>query len=389
MQLRLYLDDATTPFAEVANGSRIGFDTTDLPDGRHTLRIETVEDGRVTGQRRTTFTVRNGPGIAVAGLSPGDEVRGKVKLVINASDAGIDGRFDAHSMETHRGIPFFMGIFAAVVILACAAYLATDPFRFRVYSRQAEDVAALLDRAAAPGQALAVDAGSEAAGAPPPTLQELHLAEGAFLPLTEVENLRADATRGAALFAARCAGCHGAAAEGTIQEKVTLAGGGVYPRLAGQDRAYLVRQLNSFVDGWRDSVEMLPMARSLSDQDRLDVAAHIEGLTPPYPPRQGADPAVLARGKAIVELGVPDAGVARCSGCHGHTGRGGGANFPYLAGQWPDYIEAQLEAWRAGSRRNSWRGLMRPAAAGLTDAEITAVAAYLGDVRPAPGARPN
>lgn len=89
MQLRLNLDDATTPFAEVANGSRIGFDTTDLPDGQHTLRIDSVEEGRVTGRRLSTFTVRNGPGIAVPWLAPGDDVRGTVKLVINASDAGI------------------------------------------------------------------------------------------------------------------------------------------------------------------------------------------------------------------------------------------------------------------------------------------------------------
>ncbi|MEO0823000.1 MAG: c-type cytochrome, partial [Pseudomonadota bacterium] len=363
MPIRLYLDDASEPFREIENGARLAFDTTDLPDGAHRLRVETVEEGRVTGLREIPFTVRNGPGIAVAGVDPGDELRGTVNLLVNASDAGINARYDAHAMETHRGIPFWMGGFALAVILACAAYLATDPLRQRSYDDQAEAVASLLGRDYDPRPPVPLEAqpGPDSPAATlerPPNPQELHLADGDFLAILPVAGLPADPARGAALFAAKCSGCHGASAEGTVQEKVTLAADGVYPRLAGQDRTYIVRQLVSFAEDWRESAQMKPMALSLSDQDRLDIGAHIEGLAPPHPRREAVAEDVLARGKAIAEGGIPHKGVIRCSGCHGADGRGGGANFPWLAGQRRDYLVTQLTNWQQGTRRNSWRGLM-------------------------------
>ena len=133
-----------------------------------------------------SFTVRNGPGIAVSGISPGDELRGSIPVLINASEAGIDSKFDAHSMETHRGIPFWAGGFAAIVILACAAYLATDPFRHRSFNEQAVEVAALLGRDLEPRPPIPIDAqppeGSAAATLKkPPHPQNLVLGDGDFL----------------------------------------------------------------------------------------------------------------------------------------------------------------------------------------------------------------
>lgn len=386
MPIRLYLDDAKTPFQEIGNSEKFTLDTTGIPDGPHRLRIETVEDGRVTGRREMSFTVRNGPGIAVAGISPGDELAGEVSVLVNASEAGIDGRFDAHSMETHRGIPFWVGGFAAIVILACAAYLATDPLRHREYTQQADAAAELLGRDFAIRPAIPIDAQppTDSAAAQidrPPHPQNIKLADGEFLDIMPVAGLAADPARGATLFAARCSGCHGAEAQGTIQEKVTLADDGVYPRLAGQDRTYIYRQLVSFEEGWRDSAQMEPMAMSLADQDKLDIAAFVETLSPAFPPRLSVPEEVLQRGKQIAESGLPHAGVARCAACHGAGGAGGGSNIPYLAGQWPDYLEAQLRNWQSDTRRNSWRGLMRPVASGLNEEDLVAVAAYFAHLR--------
>src|SRR5437660_163859 len=76
MIIRVYIDGDATPVAELAGSSgRIKLDTTAIPDGVHRLRIETIDGDRVTGRREIAFTVRNGPGIAVAGLSERDEVR--------------------------------------------------------------------------------------------------------------------------------------------------------------------------------------------------------------------------------------------------------------------------------------------------------------------------
>jgi cytochrome c553 len=379
--IRLYLDDATAPLREINDAEKFSLDTTGIPDGPHRLRIETVENSRVTGQRFMSFTVRNGPGIAVAGIGPGDELHGSVPVIVNATEAGVDSRLAASSMETHRGIPFWFGGFAALVILGCAIYLATDPFRHRDFAKQADEVAELIGSAAqVPAMPETRTPQGDAAAAASP--QHLVLAEGAFLPIMSISDIAADPVHGGEIFAARCSGCHGAEAEGTIQEKVTLAENGVYPRLAGQSRTYIYRQLVSFEDGWRDNTQMAPMAKSLSRQDKLDVAAFVEGLSPPFPPRADVPAEVLALGKRIAEGGMPDAGVARCSGCHGIDGTGAGANFPSLAGQWPEYLEAQLRNWQTGARHNSWRGLMRPAATGLSDDALIAVSAYYAQVRP-------
>lgn len=382
IRIRVYLDDVTTPFQELANGEKFNFDTTEVPDGRHTLRLETVEDGRVTGVREVPFVVRNGPGIAVAGIRAGDEVRGDLRLLVNASEGGIDARYDAHSMETHRGIPFWMGGVALVVILACAVYIATDPFRQRKYDALAEQVTSLSGRSLTPAAVSQQPASPAESAAGNRSPMEIDVGEGDYLPLIPIADKPANPERGAEIFAVRCTGCHGAMGEGTVQEKVTLGEKGVYPRIAGQNRKYIVRQLVSFADGWRDSPQMLPMALSLSDQDRLDVAAHIERLAPPYPPRDAVDTKMLVLGKSLSLFGRSKRGVSRCAACHGANGAGGGANFPWLAGQNPEYLVTQLYKWRKGARRNSWMHLMRPVAQGLTEVEITAVAAYYAHIRP-------
>ena len=70
-----------------------------------------------------------------------------------------------------------------------------------------------------------------------------------------------------------------------------------------------------------------------------------------------------------------------CSGCHGPSGAGIPAQYPRLAGHYAEYIDAQLKAFRAGSRANDPNGMMRGAAARLTDREIQAVAQYAAGLR--------
>jgi hypothetical protein len=132
MIIRIYVDGDTVPVAELIGSSgRIKLDTTSIPDGTHRLRIETVDGDRVTGQREIPFTVRNGPGIAVAGLCDRDEVRGKLGLVVDATAAGIDGELDVRSLELHRGLPFWTGALAVLIIALGVLYLAVDPWAFR------------------------------------------------------------------------------------------------------------------------------------------------------------------------------------------------------------------------------------------------------------------
>ena len=68
--------------------------------------------------------------------------------------------------------------------------------------------------------------------------------------------------------------------------------------------------------------------------------------------------------------------VPACAQCHGPGGSGVGAQFPPLAGLPAAYIAEQLQAWKAGSRPPGPLALMAGVAKKLSDAEISAVAAY-------------
>ncbi len=57
------------------------------------------------------------------------------------------------------------------------------------------------------------------------------------------------------------------------------------------------------------------------------------------------------------------------------------AQFPRLAGQHAEYVEAQLKAFRNGERANDTNGMMRSVAARLSDREIKAVAEYISGLR--------
>ncbi|MEE9342063.1 MAG: cytochrome c [Gammaproteobacteria bacterium] len=64
---------------------------------------------------------------------------------------------------------------------------------------------------------------------------------------------------------ATCAGCHGA--DGNSSNPL-------WPNLAGQKDAYLVKQMKAFRDGARKDPMMSPMVKALSDADIDNLAAY-------------------------------------------------------------------------------------------------------------------
>ncbi len=98
--------------------------------------------------------------------------------------------------------------------------------------------------------------------------------------------------------------------------------------------------------------------------------------------------AALASGTAWSQSAAPtanlEAGRARatavCAACHGANGVSVTDTIPNLAGQKAAYLEAQLRALKAGTRRNAVMGAI---ASQLSPAEITNVAAYFSSL---PGA---
>jgi len=87
---------------------------------------------------------------------------------------------------------------------------------------------------------------------------------------------------------------------------------------------------------------------------------------------------VLASLAEAEEKGVePDLVTRVCSTCHGAHGVSISPMFPHLAGQQPQYLEAQLKAFRDHSRANPLaQAFMWGMAARLTDERIIQLAAY-------------
>jgi cytochrome c553 len=75
--------------------------------------------------------------------------------------------------------------------------------------------------------------------------------------------------------------------------------------------------------------------------------------------------------------GNPAAGkekaAAICASCHGADGNSPTADFPKLAGQHADYLEAALHQYKAGKRKNP---IMAGFAANLSDQDMADLAAY-------------
>ncbi|NCA68751.1 MAG: cytochrome c4 [Sphingobacteriia bacterium] len=175
-----------------------------------------------------------------------------------------------------------------------------------------------------------------------------------------------DPTAGEAKANTICMACHGPQGNSIIP---------LWPKLAGQHPDYIKKQLMDFKAGHRANEQMTPMAMPLTDQEVLDLAAYFSS----QPKTIGtADPAVASLGESIYRWGNPETGVPACSGCHGPAGQGQSlAKFPLIAGQHADYTKQTLTHFREGLRANDPNGMMRGAAARISDKEIEAVAQYI------------
>lgn len=68
---------------------------------------------------------------------------------------------------------------------------------------------------------------------------------------------------------AMCAACHGASGVSALP---------MYPNLAGQKEAYIIKQLKDFKAGTRKDPVMSSMAAPLSDEDVVNLAAYFSSL---------------------------------------------------------------------------------------------------------------
>lgn len=184
-----------------------------------------------------------------------------------------------------------------------------------------------------------------------------------------------DTAKGQQVAAGVCAGCHNPDGNSAIAAN---------PKLAGQVEDYIAKQLHNFraPEGNSDrrvNAIMTAMAATLSDDDVRNVAAYYSSQK--LKPEATKNKDSIELGQRLWRAGDPAKGLPACAGCHGPAGLGLPAQFPALAGQFAEYTEAQLRAFRAGERANDPNKMMRMIAIKMTDPEIKAVADYAAGLR--------
>jgi len=184
-----------------------------------------------------------------------------------------------------------------------------------------------------------------------------------------------DAAKAQSIAAQVCAACH--AADGNSI-------GPANPKIAGQVPEYLHKQLADFKaqggkKAARENAVMSGMVANLSEVDMKNLAAYYSGQK--LKPAAAADKELAALGQKLWRGGNAQTGVPACAGCHGPTGAGIPAQYPRVAGQYSEYLAAQLRAFKEGGRANDPNGMMRGVAARLSEREIKAVAEYAAGLR--------
>jgi cytochrome c553 len=181
--------------------------------------------------------------------------------------------------------------------------------------------------------------------------------------------------------AAVCAACHGANG---------ISASEAYPNLAGQQDAYLVKQLAAFKSGERVDPIMAPMAMGLSSQDMDNLAAYFSALSRTGEQAQSESDTSVASSTAPAATAVlvtktPTAKLysgnikagqeksALCVACHATDGNSVLPNHPKLAGQSARYLAKQLSDFKSGARKNP---IMAGMAAGLSEEDMHDIASF-------------
>jgi cytochrome c553 len=171
-----------------------------------------------------------------------------------------------------------------------------------------------------------------------------------------------------------CMGCHGADGNSPVPN---------FPKIAGLGSKYIYRQLQNVRDGNRIIASMAGLVDTYSNEQLKDLAVfynsqklQITGAVPlDVLVNAGIKVDSLKIGARVYRAGNLQTNVPSCIGCHSPRGLGNEpAGYPRLGGQYPEYIAAQLRAYRDGGREHE---IMNTVAKNMTNAEIDSVANFI------------
>jgi len=311
-RIEVYLDESKEPLQVLTSPPfKVRLDTREIPDGPHTLRVVTIFKGGRKEEEVIEFEVDNLPSPFIDGIDDGQQVRGEVEFEVVTGDYAAP--------KSKGGLSLIGALISALLVLGLVwFYFAFSPSVTDVVKGQAAEV------------------GAEGAAA----------AEG-------------DAAAGKELFAAQCASCHGANAEG-----------GFGPALAGNP---IVENAASFDKIVKEGTNggMPPFAQ-LTDKELADLRAYLAGLGGG---EAAAEAAPAAAGAAAVDQAVMSEGetvyLTNCAACHQPNGEGLGT-FPALAGN-----DKLADVDFVIDRIVNGAGTMPGFGAQLDDQQVAAVATYI------------
>jgi len=117
----LFIDDDPQPIGTFPAPVSFDLDTKKLTDGKHVLKVVSKDHRGKEGIKTVPFIVRNGPAIAVEGITSDEVVDGVLPLMINAYSKGDQKTFMLQGSETPHSIPFWI-IILLILFVAWTAY---------------------------------------------------------------------------------------------------------------------------------------------------------------------------------------------------------------------------------------------------------------------------
>ncbi len=125
-KISLFVDDDLQPIAELPVPVQFELDTRKLTDGEHTLKLVSKSPTGREGIKKIKFIVRNGPAIAIEGISENAVIDGAVPLMINAYDKGNQQKFIIEGSETPQSVPSWLWILLVAFGGWAAYYIITN-----------------------------------------------------------------------------------------------------------------------------------------------------------------------------------------------------------------------------------------------------------------------
>lgn len=184
----------------------------------------------------------------------------------------------------------------------------------------------------------------------------MELTTGLFL-MCIIDNAHSDNLNTQKLTRVDCRQCHGDEGN-SINPSL--------PSLAGQNKAYLIKQIKKLLKGERNHPLLGASTKKINE-------ANIDALATYYSKSKAIKVNLEPTGSVLQLIKQGESIYTSCSGCHGEEAEGI-VPYPKLAGQQPDYLKQQLNHFKTGKRMDT---IMQMMTINLTDNEINALALYL------------